>query len=165
MKQKSLQITHIMIKAFYIILALVTIVPPFVYKGKIIEGDTITIYYFTLLAAVPAGAVALVSLDRLMINLRKKIVFHTDNVKRLRTLSWCCFFASFVTLASFIITLVWCLIGDWSDIMFGIVFGTVIYSPMLVMGVGEIFVGLVVRVVMHTFENAIEIKDENDLTI
>ena len=161
MKQKSLQITHIMIKAFYIILALVAIAPPFVYKEKLIQGDIITIYYFTLLAAVPAGAVALVSLDRLMINLKKKIVFHTDNVKRLRTLSWCCFFASLVTLVSFIIELLSFSLDDMGIMVFGIVF----YLPMFIIGVGEIFVGLVVRVVMHTFENAIEIKDENDLTI
>ena len=155
MKQKSLKITHIMIKAFYIILALVAIVPPFMYKEKLIEGDIITIYYFTLLAAVPAGAVALVSLDRLMINLKKKIVFHTDNVKRLKILAWCCFYASFVTLLSFTITSIHC------DSVIGVFF----YSPLFIIGVGEIFVGLVVRVVMHTFENAIEIKDENDLTI
>lgn len=161
MKQKSLKITHIMIKAFYIILALVTIVPPIVYKEKLIDGVIITIYYFTLLAAVPAGAVALVSLDRLMKNLKRKIVFHTDNVKRLRTLSWCCFFASFVALASFIVELVSFSLDDRGIMVLGVLF----YSPLFIIGVGEIFVGLVVRVVMHTFENAIEIKDENDLTI
>ena len=49
MKQKSLKITHIMIKAFYIILALVTVIPPIVYKAKLFDGDIITVYYFTLL--------------------------------------------------------------------------------------------------------------------
>lgn len=160
MKQKSLKITHIMIKTFYIILALVTIVPPIVYKEKLIDGDIITIYYFTLLAAVPAGAIALVSLDRLMKNLKRKIVFHTDNVKRLRTLSWCCFYASLVTLLSFAITSIQCSIENYGLIVIG-----VLYSPLFIIGIGEVFVGLVVRVVMHTFEKAIEIKDENDLTI
>lgn len=155
MKQKSLKITHIMIKAFYIILALVTVIPPIVYKGKLFDGDIITVYYFTLLAAVPAGAVALVCLDRLMNNLKNKIVFDTGNVKKLQTLGWCCFYASLVTLLSFAITSIRC----------DSVIGIYLYSPLFIIGIGEVFVGLVVRVVMHTFENAIEIKDENDLTI
>lgn len=161
MKQKSLIITHAMIKIFYFILALVTIIPPIVYKEKLIEGDIITIYYFTLLSVVPAGAVALVNLDRLMKNLKKEIVFHTDNVKRLRILSWCCFYASIITLTSFFIVFIKNSIEDWTAIIF---FGA-FYLPMFIMGVGEAFVGLVVRVVIHTFENAIKIKDENDLTI
>ena len=155
MKQKSLKITHIMIKAFYIILALVTVIPPIVYKGKLFNGDIITMYYFTLLASVPAGAVALVCLDRLMNNLKNKIVFDTGNVKKLKTLGWCCFYASIVTLFAFVITSIRC----------DSVIGVYLYSPLFIIGIGEVFVGLVVRVVMHTFENAIEIKDENDLTI
>ena len=155
MKQKSLKITHIMIKAFYIILALVTVIPPIVYKEKLFDGDIITVYYFILLAAMPAGAVALVCLDRLMNNLKNKIVFDTGNVKKLQTLGWCCFYASLVTLLAFVITSIRC----------DSVIGIYLYSPLFIIGIGEVFVGLVVRVVMHTFENAIEIKDENDLTI
>lgn len=155
MKQKSLKITHIMIKAFYIILALVTVIPPIVYKAKLFDGDIITVYYFTLLAAVLAGAVALVCLDRLMNNLKNKIVFDTGNVKKLKTLGWCCFYASLITLLAFVITSIRC----------DSVIGIYLYSPLFIIGIGEVFVGLVVRVVMHTFENAIEIKDENDLTI
>ena len=155
MKQKSLKITHIMIKAFYVVLALVTIIPPIVYKAKLFDGDIITIYYFTLLAAVPAGVVALVCLDRLMNNLKNKIVFDTGNVKKLQTLGWCCFYASLVTLLAFGVTFIRC---------FSVI-GIYLYSPLFIIGIGEVFVGLVVRVVMHTFENAIEIKDENDLTI
>lgn len=155
MKQKSLKITHIMIKAFYIILALVTVIPPIVYKGKLFNGDIITMYYFTLLASVPAGAVALVCLDRLMNNLKNKIVFDTGNVKKLKTLGWCCFYASLVTLLAFGVASIRC----------DSVIGIYLYSPLFIIGIGEVFVGLVVRVVMHTFENAIEIKDENDLTI
>lgn len=155
MKQKSLKITHVMIKAFYVVLALVTVIPPIVYKGKLFDGDIITIYYFTLLAAVPAGTVALVCLDRLMNNLKNKIVFDTGNVKKLKILGWCCFYASLVTLLSFGVTSIRC---------FSVI-GIYLYSPLFIIGIGEVFVGLVVRVVMHTFENAIEIKDENDLTI
>lgn len=155
MKQKSLKITHIMIKAFYIILALVTVIPPIVYKAKLFDGDIITVYYFTLLAAVLAGAVALVCLDRLMNNLKNKIVFDTGNVKKLQTLGWCCFYASLVTLLAFGVASIRCLS----------VIDIYLYSPLFIIGIGEVFVGLVVRVVMHTFENAIEIKDENDLTI
>ena len=155
MKQKSLKITHIMIKAFYIILTLVTVIPPIVYKAKLFDGDIITVYYFTLLAAVPAGDVALVCLDRLMNNLKNKIVFDTGNVKKLQTLGWCCFYASLITLLSFAIASIRC----------NSVIGVYLYSPLFIIGIGEVFVGLVLRVVMHTFENAIEIKDENDLTI
>ncbi|MDD6673954.1 MAG: DUF2975 domain-containing protein [Eubacteriales bacterium] len=155
MKQKSLKITHIMIKAFYIILALVTVIPPIVYKAKLFDGDIITVYYFTLLAAVLAGAVALVGLDRLMNNLKNKIVFDTGNVKILKTLGWCCFYASLITLLAFGVASIRC---------FSVI-GIYLYSSLFIIGIGEVFVGLVVRVVMHTFENAIEIKDENDLTI
>lgn len=41
----------------------------------------------------------------------------------------------------------------------------IIYGIYPVMCVGEFFVGLIVRVVKNSFESAIALKEENDLTI
>lgn len=79
---------------------------------------------------------------RILFNVRKNIVFDRVNVKYYRYISWCCFaICAFFFALGFFIT-----------------FSFVIAS---VTG----FIGLIARVVKNLFNEAVDIKEENDLTV
>lgn len=159
--KKSLKLTHIMVKSFYLVVVLVVVLSLLLYKENLFLDELLRMYFIPLYISLPIGVAALVCLDRLLANLKKDIVFCADNVKHLNHLSICCFVAGAIALLTFaVITILWFCIGNWDGL-----FSTVFAIPFFIMGIGEIFVGLVVRVVKNSFESAIEIKDENDLTI
>ena len=92
---------------------------------------------------VPA-MIALLSLDALLRNIRKDVVFSRVNVKYLRVISWCCFAIAIVMLCG------------------------VPFIPNLVLifvAVAAAFFGLLIRVIKNVIDAACEIKDENDFTI
>jgi chromate transport protein ChrA len=82
------------------------------------------------------------SLHRLLGNIRGGIVFARENVKELRRTSWCCFGVCAICLLS-----------------------TAYYMPFLLISVAAGFVGLIVRIVKNTFEQAIAMKEELDFTV
>lgn len=150
---RSAALTHFIVRLCYVILALVSVMLPIIlYKGLYdfeILGQIKEYIIGPFYAVVPAGYVALVCLDLLLKNVKSKVIFDRKNVKLLRVLSWACFYAGLVGLVSFVVILI-------KDFMF---------ETLFVLSAGEFFVGLVVRVVKHVFEAAIEIKEENELTI
>ena len=82
-------------------------------------------------------------MNRLLKNLQAARVFIPENVRLLRIVSYCCFFAAMfcaVFAAGFLVTL-------W----------------IVVMAAG--FVGLIVRIVKNVFEQAIVMQDELDFTV
>jgi len=98
---------------------------------------------------VPAGYVALFCLDRILTNIKKDVVFDERNIKLLNIITLCCLFAAVVGLVSYVII-------------------AVIYKSIetvILLALGEGFMALVVRVVRNVFKKAIEIKEENDLTV
>jgi len=86
---------------------------------------------------------ALFSLDRLLCNIRIEHVFLRDNVKYLRTISWCCFAVAVISFSS------------WPFISYVLIF----------VAAAAAFFGLLMRVVKNVIDAACEIKDENDFTI
>lgn len=152
-KDKSVKLTHFIVRICYVLLAVVSVLLPVVlYKGLYdfeILGQIKSYIIGPFYAVVPAGYTALICLDRLLVNIRKEVVFDEKNVKLLRIISIACFYAGMVGLISFIA--VWLL-----DFMF---------ETLLVLSMGEFFMALVVRVVKNIFDAAIRIKEENDLTI
>lgn len=82
------------------------------------------------------------SLHKLLGNISKDKVFIPENTSCLRAISWACMFAGF---AMGVLAL-------WRAIF-------VFFAFLL------IFFGLVMRVLKNVFENAVEIKSENDFTI
>ena len=157
-KNKSIALTHLLVRASYVFLAIIAIgmpffvVHPFEFEGLGATGDDIV---FSLFAVVPAGYVALICLDKLLINVKKEVVFNGKNVKLLRIISWACIYAALVGLITFVIIFI------KSDDFINRLFALAIIS----LAVGEMFMGFVVRVVKNVFEAAIEIKEENELTI
>jgi hypothetical protein len=92
-------------------------------------------------AAVPSLLISYLLL-RILFNVRKNVVFDRVNVKYCRYISWCCFAvcAFFFALGFFIP-----------------------FSFVIAFAAG--FIGLVVRVVKNLFNEAVDIKEENDLTV
>lgn len=88
------------------------------------------------------GFATLYALIRLLMNIKKDAIFITPNVKYLRCISWCCFAVCLITLIS-----------------------GVLYIPYLFVSVAAGFVGLMLRVVKNVMENAVQLKEENELTI
>lgn len=88
------------------------------------------------------GYVTLYSLIRLLFNIGNDTIFVKQNVRYLRRISWCCVAVSVVTLIA----------GFF-------------YLPYLFVFVAAGFVGLLLRVVKNVMENAVELKEENELTI
>lgn len=86
--------------------------------------------------------VTLYSLLRLLFNIKKDEIFTTQNVIYLRRISWCCFAVALITGVS-----------------------GVFYVPYLMMAVAAGFVGLMLRVVKNVMQRAVEIREENELTI
>lgn len=150
---KSIIFTQWIIRLCYLLLAVVAVALPFLLSNGFFHFEILSQIKSYIIgpfyAVVPAGYFALVCLDKLLINIKKDIVFDKSNIKLLSIISYACFFASLVGLAAFVFILI-------EDFMF---------ETMLVLSAGEFFMALVVRVVKNVFQKAIEIKEENDLTI
>ena len=85
---------------------------------------------------------ALRCIDRLVVNILAGEVFVRDNVSRIRRIRWCCAWVSLVCLpASFF------------------------YPPLCFLAVIMAFLALVVSVVKNVMAAAVEIREENDLTV
>lgn len=97
--------------------------------------------------ALPFAWLALYSLHKLLTNIRSKKIFDSNNVKMLGMASLSCFAASAIGLIIILIYLP----------KFAMSFGIVT--------VAAFFAGLLVRVVQNVFKAAIDIKEENDLTV
>lgn len=91
--------------------------------------------------AVPA-MLLLVLLDRLLRNIRRQVVFVKQNITLLRAISWSCIAVGLAT----------CAAGFF-------------YVSFFLVAIAAAFCGLIVRVVKNVFEQAMELKAENDYTI
>lgn len=150
---KSVKLTHFAVRFCYVMLALAALTLPYLLTSGFYHFEILTQIKDYIIgpfyAVVPAGFIALFCLDRLLGNIRKNTVFDMQNVKLLRIISIACAYAGLVGLVSFIVIML-------KDFMF---------ETMAVLSAGEFFVALIVNVVKNVFEKAIEIKEENDLTV
>lgn len=150
---KSIGLTHAIVRFCYVALAALTVSLPWLLNSGFLHFEILSQIKDYIIgpfyAVVPAGYVALICLDKLLLNIKNDIVFDAKNVKLLRLISWACAFAGLVGLISFVVILI-------KNFMF---------ETMIVLSAGEFFMALVVRVVKNVFEKAIEIKEENDLTV
>lgn len=88
------------------------------------------------------GWLVLVRLWQLLRNIRDTRVFVRENVRILRIVSWCCAVVGAI-----------CLLSAFYYLPFGLV------------GVAALFMALIVRIVKNVFQQAIDMKDDLDLTI
>lgn len=149
-KSKSFALTHFMVRSFYFVWVATAVGLPFYINLEFNLTEHLEPLLPPIYIALPIGMVALVCLDKLLINIKKETVFDMKNVKLLRILSWCCIIASIISLVAFVVFVIK---GFYFDGLMFVVF------------VLELFVGIIVRVIKNLFESAIELKEENDLTV
>ncbi len=114
---------------------------PETYGGIASDAETPLLTVFWLLFSIPAW-IALYELRMILICFRKNRVFEAGTVRHMRIASWACVGAAAVCLA-----------------------GTFFYPGMFVPALAAAFMALIVRIVKNSFEAAIRMKDELDLTI
>jgi hypothetical protein len=86
--------------------------------------------------------VALYCLLKLLFNIKLDNTFITQNVGYLRCISWCCLGVTVIT-----------------------AIGGCFYLPFGVIAIAAAFMGLMLRIVKNVLQSAVEIKEENELTI
>lgn len=88
------------------------------------------------------GLICAVALFKMLLNIQKNEIFILQNVKILRILSWCCIFV-------------------------GLEYALVCYNYilMLLVAFAAVFFGIILRVIKNVFENAIVLREENELTV
>jgi len=110
-------------------------------QGASGDGKPLLIAFYLCVAG---GFFALYNLIRLMYNIHKGMVFVLRNVTHLRYLAWSCAYVALVTLT----------VGVVMD-----------YIPLLIISFVAFFFCLILRVIRHILAVAVEIKNENELTI
>lgn len=105
-------------------------------------AETEGFFLATIYAGAVPAAYLLYSLLRLLLSIERKQVFITENVERLRRISWSCFAGALVSLLS-----------------------ALYYLPWIFVAVAAAFMGLVVRVVKNVVAQAVALQDEADYTV
>ncbi len=158
-QNKSADILKAIIKICYVMLAAVVFVMLVITTGtitlskesfKLIEIQ-VRLLIFPFYAVVPAGYVALVCIDRLLTNIKKDLVFEAETLKYLNRISYACVYAAVVGIVSVVISLI-----------------SGVYDFLIVftlLSLGEFFMAIVLQVIRQVFKKAIDIKEENELTI
>ena len=108
-------------------------------KGAAGDGKPLLYAFY---CCVPAAFLAIYHLMRLLINVHNGNVFVVRNVTYLRYLAWCC---AWVSAATFV--------------------AGCFYMPLLIVSFAAVFVCLLIRVIRHILAAAVDIKNENELTI
>lgn len=110
-------------------------------RGDIsLQGRTFVMVISYLLLTVFVAADAL--LFKLLLNVKKELVFTAQSVGLIRGVSWCCF----------AVCLLFCGLGFYFQLAF-------------VVALMAVFLGLCLRVTKNVIAQATEIKSENDLTV
>lgn len=147
-KNLSVFISSILVKIVFVLIIVSCFAGPYIVKlydeGIIkLTGQSVFVPLIVTLycSAVPA-ILLVIALDRLISNIKHGEVFTAGNVDLLRIISYCCFAASIIFIYfSFIRPFAWLIVA------------------------AAAFFGLILRVIKNVFEQAIEIKEENDFTI
>ena len=145
-RSKSLRLTIVCTWLFMaLLLAAVVFAPQIAYwyfSGR--ENSQFYCQLFCIVVYVSAApsAVLLLYLNRLLSRIHKGEFFSEANIFSLSLISWCSFCVAIVTLLA-----------------------GLFYLSFLLVAVAFAFIGLIVRVVKNVFEQALAIKEENDLTV
>lgn len=134
----------------FILLVLVVLGPDIfelymrVYRGFSFEAiKTLKkVFGFCFYPSALFAGVILYCLLRLLFNIKNEVIFIMDNAKYLRIVSWCCFIIGAITFA-----------------------GGFFYMPFMFVAAAGGFTGMMLRVLKNVMQSAVELREENDLTI
>lgn len=152
-KTKSIKLSLFITRFFAVVLVAIAIFAYPFFKWYVFDffNDesqfTVNLLTFGAYFSIPPAGITLYCLNKLLMNIKVQKTFEKENVKMLRIISWCCFYV----------------------VLEGIIC-SIVYAPnfsfaFLVVTFSAFFVGLLVRVVKNVLDSAIEIKEENELTI
>lgn len=147
-KNFSVTLSLVLVRIVFALIIVSCFIGPYIVKiydqGIIkLTGQSVFVPLIVTLycSAVPA-TLLVIALDRLISNIKRGDVFTAKNVTMLRVISYCCFAASVIFIYfSFIRPFAWLIVA------------------------AAAFFGLILRAIKNVFEQAIEIKEENDFTI
>lgn len=91
---------------------------------------------------VPIGFLTLINILKLLSNIKNGLVFVNENVNIIRLFSWCLIFVGVV-----------CFVAGF------------FYLPYFVFCGASLFMAAIMRVLKNVMQKAVEVKDENDMTI
>ena len=116
------------------------------FRGFLPDGEALIMlkktFAFTFYPSAAFASVILYSLLKLLFNIKNEKVFVLQNVKMLKIVSWCCFVIMAITFA-----------------------GGMFYMPFMFVSLAGGFVGLMLRVLKNVMHSAVNLREENDLTI
>lgn len=145
--EKSLTLSKLCILLFMALLLCTVVFAPWLIRWFLsfsqaeLQGTQSYFLATIYVGSVPA-AYLLISLLRLLRRIQLEQVFITENVERLRRISWSCFAGAVISLVS-----------------------AFYYFPWIFLAVAAAFMGLIVRVVKNVVAQAVLLKEEVDHTI
>lgn len=145
-KDKSLWLSIWTVRALLLALFVGLVFLPHLLSGYLnytARADALLPPLLTALYASAASAlVVLLTLGRLLRNIKNDRIFVSENVKLLRIISWCCFGVAVI----------------FAGIGFVFIFSFIVATAAL-------FFALILRVLKNVFADAVALKAENDYTI
>ena len=145
---KSLTLSIVCTYILIVFLIMLSVLLPFLHNTDLFSGtyiykndNFISIAPF-LYASSIVELVILLTLRKLLLNIKKQDIFTKQNVKLLRIISWLCFAAGLILA-----------LGGFQSL------------TLLFVGVVAGFFGLIIRVVKNVIAAAVELKDDVDYTI
>ena len=143
---KSLTLSIFCTRLFAVLLAVGVCIAPMIANWYFGSSPSSQVLHFPFritiyLCALP-GFILLFCLNTLLKNIRMGNVFVNDNTKMLRIISWSCIAVGIISFGS----------GFY-------------YASFFLVAVASAFFALIIRVIKNIFEQAIELKSENDFTI
>lgn len=145
--QKSLTLSKLCVLLFILLLLATVLSAPWLtrwfvgYSRAELQG-TQPFFLATLYTGAVPAAYLLYNLLGLLRRIEKEKVFISENVERLRRISWSCFAGAAVSLLS-----------------------AFYYFPWIFVAVAASFMGLIVRVVKNVVAQAVALQDEVDYTV
>lgn len=150
-KQMSLRLSRACVLAFFVALWAGTVVCTIGmgdilrYAGSVYDTPGMLATCVTLLyISAVTGTAVLICLHFLLQNIAAGQVFVPSNIRLLRLLSWLCFCVAGIFLAAVLAQ---------------------VHIIFLLAAAAVAFIGLLLRVVKNAFAEAVELKNENDLTV
>lgn len=145
--EKSISLSKICVLVFALMLIFAVLSAPWLVRRLMdfsragLMGKEVFFLVTIYSGSVPA-AILLFSLYRLLHRIELGQVFIAINVEYLRRISWSCFSGAIICFAS-----------------------TTYYFPWVFVAIAAAFMGLIVRVIKNVIAQAVELKNESELTI
>ena len=145
--QKSIKLSKFGVVLFVVLIFAGAVSAPWMIKYVVsisvgdLEGKEL-FFYLTLYGGCVPALIMLYDLYQVLVKIDRGDIFVTENVTRLRRISWCCLLGGALCLISMLY-----------------------YLPFGVVAFAAAFVGMIVRVVKNVMAEAVVLKEEADYTI